>query len=463
MNMMRYSLLMVIALLIVPIISASPSLNRFEGNVTIDGATNTSSVDNATVIAYINGAKLGGSSVGGESTVGYPGIDRTPSYYVISPGCVNGDTVGFKINGVWVFQANRTCSQGSQTLLNLTMNKSVSGAACTYGYTWSDSGCASGLTCCSTNACASSCSSGSSGSGGGGGGSSSGSSGSSGGGGGGGTGTGSGSSTPAASTPETPAATFVQEPSDLTGSSKEGVVVTPTNVPVTDLNVKRDLLVGLASDLGLTDTSGNVFGSAIANPAASLTVVESAAAEQTVAVTSASVDVAAGGASSSAAQSAFSSAKAGLGSGNVVAVPVDTKLQVLQITSSETGKTVTVSKVTLHVAATEKDLVNINVIETVPKTSAATASEITYLGEKPVVLQEDPILQWSFDRIKKGESKDLSYVINKKLDRLDSKTVVVAQATPTSQGRGNTLMALLGLVIVLVVGAALYFFVVKKR
>ena len=106
-------------------------------------------------------------------------------------------------------------------------------------------------------------------------------------------------------------------------------------------------------------------------------------------------------------------------------VHVKSSLKVYKVKSKSTGKTTYISKITLTFTA-EKDMKNVEIVEVIPKSVASDVSEIIFNGEVPEILQSDPVVKWSFDSVKSGETKDLSYTIKKKLDEIPSVTLAAA-------------------------------------
>ncbi|MBT4935706.1 PKD domain-containing protein, partial [Candidatus Woesearchaeota archaeon] len=84
------------------------------------------------------------------------------------------------------------------------------------------------------------------------------------------------------------------------------------------------------------------------------------------------------------------------------------------------------SKTYLTFTASE-DLSNVNIIEVIPKEVAMYASTITFPNEKPVILEEDPVVHWHFDSIASGETKELSYIVKKKVTEITSTTIGTTQ------------------------------------
>jgi len=143
------------------------------------------------------------------------------------------------------------------------------------------------------------------------------------------------------------------------------------------------------------------------------------------------------------------------------AVKIEKKLKTYKITNKEVSdKEVYKSKIELKLKA-EQEMKDVDIIEDIPKTVASDVNEITFLGEQPTVLQADPIVQWSFDVIKKGEEKDLSYVVDKKLEALESVTVAAAQEIAKEEVKKG--YGWLMVLIVVVLGIVLYYYIKKKK
>ncbi len=206
--------------------------------------------------------------------------------------------------------------------------------------------------------------------------------------------------TPAAPTPTPP----VQVP------------VTPVSVPVTDTSVIQEIITAITpQQLGVTEID-----------AGKIEVVKTGVAEAAVTATPSIIDAVLPVATEQA-KDVLQEIKNEISSGGATGVQVSATLEVFEVKSKETGKTTFVSKISLEFKAA-KDEKNVKIVEVIPKSVAASIAEVIFIGEQPTVLQADPIVQWQFSEVKQGETKDLSYTINKKLDTLNTTTIAVAQA-----------------------------------
>lgn len=188
--------------------------------------------------------------------------------------------------------------------------------------------------------------------------------------------------------------------------------------------------------------------------------------------TTATIDSALSSATTDSAKAALETAKEQASRGALV---VDRELNVYQITNKEKTDT-TLDRTAIKLSITSpKTLTDVTVVETIPKSVAADASELVFAGTQPTVLQADPIVSWNFESISAGETKDLSYVVKKKVESFgDSVTVasgvvdtVAPTPTPTPTpdatppAQDNTALYV-GIVIVLIVAGYYYFFMMKK-
>lgn len=133
-----------------------------------------------------------------------------------------------------------------------------------------------------------------------------------------------------------------------------------------------------------------------------------------------------------AAKESLEELKAALESTEAKEVVVEKKLDVYKATNPDNGVSVYRSIVSLSFKA-DKPMKDVKIVESIPKDVAADVSELEFPGAKPRVLQADPIVEWTFDEVKAGEEKDLSYVVKKELKSIESTTfsgATVEEAAP---------------------------------
>ena len=151
--------------------------------------------------------------------------------------------------------------------------------------------------------------------------------------------------------------------------------------------------------------------------------------------------------------------KQAVSSGSSSPVSVSTTVEVFEVKEKTTEKTAFSSKITLTLKA-DKELKDVNIVEVIPKSVAASILEVVFLGEKPKILQADPIVQWIFPVVEEGETKYLSYQVAKKVEKLETKTVAVAEAAlPEAKPEAPSftyVYILLGAVVAVVVVYFLY-------
>ena len=150
-------------------------------------------------------------------------------------------------------------------------------------------------------------------------------------------------------------------------------------------------------------------------------------------------------------------------------ISVTKTLNVYKITNKDTGENAYRSEITLTFTPS-KDMKNVEIIEVVPKTTAQSSDELHFPGIKPIILQKDPVLQWLFDTVKKGETKDLSYVVKKKLTSVESITIAVAAEEIIKEEKKPffpiTAKAVIGIMIIIVIvllGLVIYYQHLRKK
>lgn len=242
-----------------------------------------------------------------------------------------------------------------------------------------------------------------------------------GGGGGGGGGT---TPTPAATAASTatpvPAATATPVPAATPTPTPVPVVVFETPVPVVEEKAKGEIADVVKQELKIEDVK-NVDVSKVAE----VVVKEEMSAAR--------VEQALQAVTETKAKEALTEIRNSIVSGSSSSSAIEKKVEVFEVKEKTTGETKKVSKITLEFKP-GKDVKDVKIVEVIPKSVAASIIDVLFTGEKPEVLQADPVVQWKFNEVKAGESKDLSYVVKKEVTKVEMQTVasVAAEPTPTA-------------------------------
>lgn len=273
--------------------------------------------------------------------------------------------------------------------------------------------------------------------------------------GGGGGGGGGGAAAPAPTPTPTPAPTPEPTPAPTPAPPITTVPVTTTNVPVTETEKKQEVIRGVTpEELGITEIT-----------ASNVEVTQTGAAELTVTATPTIIDsITQAIALEQGVKQVLEEIKNEISAQQAQAVSIQIKLEVFEVKSPETGKSTFVSKVSLTFTAPDT-LQNVKIVQVIPKSVAQNVAEVIFGGGQPAVLQADPVVQWSFDSVAEGETKDLSYTVKKKLTSLEATTVAVASApavqpAPTPAPAFDTTTIIIVVVVIVVVAAVA---VVAKR
>ncbi|MBI4252894.1 hypothetical protein HY623_01785 [Candidatus Uhrbacteria bacterium] len=200
------------------------------------------------------------------------------------------------------------------------------------------------------------------------------------------------------------------------------VTVKTVDVAVTDTKQVQDVATGVtAADLGVgTVTASN------------LTVKKTGEATKEIAGEKPTIDkqikaALEKDARDDTAKKALTDVRSAVSLGSLKALPTSTKVESFTVSDKTSGKSVSVSKVSQSVQAKET-LQNVKILVTIPKDVAKSASELTFPGLKPTIIQDDPIVEWTIAELKAGEQAELSYQVNKKIESIDTKVVATASA-----------------------------------
>lgn len=132
------------------------------------------------------------------------------------------------------------------------------------------------------------------------------------------------------------------------------------------------------------------------------------------------------------AKQAVAQIQAAVSSGGSTSVSVTKTVEVVKASNKITGESIIVSVVKLSVAAKDSDLKDVEIIEVIPKDTASNVDQVTFIGEKPAILEADPVVKWSFSEVKKGQTRDLSYTVNKDIRLTNSTTLAVGSKVAAS-------------------------------
>lgn len=261
------------------------------------------------------------------------------------------------------------------------------------------------------------------------------------------------SAIPVTTTP-TPTPTPTPSPAPTPAPVTPPVQVVTVNIPVTETKAIQDVIIAIKpKDLGVeTINIENIKVTKIG-------VAETSTSTQAP-ILEKVVDEAIKAATEEPAKQVLNEIKQAVSSGSSSHVSVSTTVEVFQVKEETTDKTAFASKITLTIKS-DKDLKDVNIVEVIPKSVAASISEVIFLGEQPKVLQADPVVQWEFAEVKKTETKDLSYQVSKKIEKLESQTVAVAEAPapevkPESKLSLNTIYIIVGAIAGVIILYILY-------
>ncbi|HIG98506.1 TPA: hypothetical protein HA231_03735 [Candidatus Woesearchaeota archaeon] len=362
--------------------ASSANLNTFLGNVTISGSF---AKGGSVVDAFIGSA----SSPIRSYTVGSANV--LPANFTVDLPCNAGSTVFLKVWGINA--TTQACVNQNVNFTNLSVSLVATDGACSYS-----NGCSSGICCSGTAQVNSSTSSGTC------------------------------KSTCAAASTDTGGGFSGSSSGGGGGGAAGGKAATeaPTSETV-------DIVKGsLPDSFKEAAASGNVDYTTVAAPETK--AVPSAPESVASAVENVESFV-----KTEEAKQELSSIQQAVSSGGAASVQssggsVSKTIEVVKATNKVSKAEVVVSVVKLSVSApSSKDLKNVEVVEVIPKLAASNVNQVTFKGEQPAVLEADPVVKWFFPQISKGQTKDLSYTINKDIRNVGTSTVAVqgrADATP---------------------------------
>ncbi len=170
----------------------------------------------------------------------------------------------------------------------------------------------------------------------------------------------------------------------------------------------------------------------------------------------------------SAAQSAVQSVQTSLAQGGDLVVQKD--LATYKVSNKDVSNTeVDRSVISLKFRA-DKQLNNVKLVEVIPKSVANSASELIFSGVAPTILQDDPVVAWTFSSMSAGETKEVSYVAKQALTSAGSTTLAggeTVEAAPTEEAAvptegisapsGIPTTLLLAIVVIIIIAAIAYF------
>ncbi len=234
--------------------------------------------------------------------------------------------------------------------------------------------------------------------------------------------------------------------------------VTNVSVPVTEPTIVQQIVSVInPADLGVNQINIENVQVTKIGVAEVTTTTQSAILESTIQNVLPTV-------TDATAQQALNEIKQALSIGASSPVAVTTMLEVFEVKEKTTNKTAFSTKISLSFKA-DKKLQDVNIVEVIPKTVAASISQVLFSGEQPKVLQSDPIVQWVFPVVEEGQTKSLSYQVAKKLVTVDTKTIAVGEVVaPTPLPKVTLpekpsftyLYIIGGLVVVLVIAYIVY-------
>jgi len=197
-----------------------------------------------------------------------------------------------------------------------------------------------------------------------------------------------------------------------------------------------------------------------------------------VTATAASINDAISGATQSTAVSALEELKSKIDSGAWSRVAVTVTREVFKVTNKDNGQQVDRTRFTITITVPSR-IENLQIIQVILKNVAETIDDVSFPDLVPTILQRDPIVQWVVASLNAGETVSFSYIVNKRVNEIDSSTTLAAGNVITEAGppppppaeeeeeeekKPFIPISLTGIIIILViVGAGLGFYYAFRR
>ncbi len=259
------------------------------------------------------------------------------------------------------------------------------------------------------------------------------------------------SGTTTTTTTTTPAPTPTPTP-----EAPKPTAITSVSVPVTETKAVEEIASAIKpADLGVTEIKAENVQVTKTGIAEVVTTTQATILQQTVESVLPTV-------TDESAKQVLNEIKQAISSGSSAPVSVSSTVEVFEVKEKTTNKTAFASKISLTFKA-NKDLQDVNIVEVIPKTVAASIADVLFLGNQPKVLQADPIVQWIFPEVKEGETKYLSYQVAKKIETLETKTIATAEVVkvptplpPEEEKPSIVPYVIIGLVVLVAVGYFVY-------
>lgn len=115
-----------------------------------------------------------------------------------------------------------------------------------------------------------------------------------------------------------------------------------------------------------------------------------------------------------------------LGAGSTAVLNSEHKMELFVIKTIYANNAASVyrTRVTITITA-PKDLSNVRVIELIPKSVVSKASDLIFIGERPSIVSDDPLLEWKISFLRAGESRSFTFYIKDKVEQDDFKTITI--------------------------------------
>lgn len=140
-------------------------------------------------------------------------------------------------------------------------------------------------------------------------------------------------------------------------------------------------------------------------------------------------------------------------------VKFDKLRKIVDITDRETMKKAKKTLVTLSLKA-ERKMYGVDIVEEIPKSYADDISNVGFSVEPDEILEDDPIVKWSFETVEEGEEAHVSYWVD---GEHEENTTTIAAEEPFRSKKLGQLITFVVLACIVFIVLALYIVGRKKE